>query len=275
MILIQRWPLTSRSMGFLIWLCVRAAAFLSFDLVIPYLAHKCIAVGWCVAWIHDLVLKPHYQHFIFTMNVSEQDALWHGHTKLDTWLQPAYIHMGKGGIGPQWVLLCCFSSLDFFYIYFVFSEGFEIQTYTRHLSTVFKQWGFFCVPHEVTMTRDIHLQGHLWWPVAFTPAASHLAGELFDIRNIQILKKKPIIANFIHYILTTVQLSKPMTHQKWLKNCWYPKILHYQSFTINHIFANSVLHCSTETLGQMNCLWRGFELNLVLKFAGSSLITIM
>ena len=111
----------------------------------------------------------------------------------------ASIQMGGRGVSVlNEFYFVVFHPLIFFYIYFVFSEGFEIQTYTRHLSTVFKQWGFFCVPHEVTMTRDIHLQGHLWWPVAFTPAASHLAGELFDIRNIQILKKKPIIANFIH-----------------------------------------------------------------------------
>ena len=53
MIPIRRWPLTSRSniKGFDMPSCLNHI-LLSFNIVIPYLAHECIAIGRCVAYIH-------------------------------------------------------------------------------------------------------------------------------------------------------------------------------------------------------------------------------
>ena len=42
--------------GFMTWLCVRASAFLSFDIVILCLAHECITMVRCVAYIHELCM---------------------------------------------------------------------------------------------------------------------------------------------------------------------------------------------------------------------------
>ena len=60
MIPIQRWP-TSRSN--LTWLRVWATASLCFGKVIPYLAHECITMERCVAYIHDLDLWSQYQNY--------------------------------------------------------------------------------------------------------------------------------------------------------------------------------------------------------------------
>ena len=42
--------------GFIIWLCVQATAFLSFDTVILCLAHECITMVKCVAYISELYM---------------------------------------------------------------------------------------------------------------------------------------------------------------------------------------------------------------------------
>ena len=42
--------------GFMTWLCVQASAFLSFDIVILCLAHECITMVLCVAYIHELCM---------------------------------------------------------------------------------------------------------------------------------------------------------------------------------------------------------------------------
>ena len=42
--------------GFIIWLCVRATLFLSFDIMMLWLAHQCITIVRCVANIHDLFM---------------------------------------------------------------------------------------------------------------------------------------------------------------------------------------------------------------------------
>ena len=42
--------------GFIIWLCVQATAFLSFDTVILCLARECITMVKCVAYISELYI---------------------------------------------------------------------------------------------------------------------------------------------------------------------------------------------------------------------------
>ena len=51
---------------FMTWLCVRAAAFWSFDIVILCLARVCITIVQCVAYISDLYM---YMILTFELNI--------------------------------------------------------------------------------------------------------------------------------------------------------------------------------------------------------------
>ena len=179
MILIQRWPLTSRSMGFLIWLCVRATAFLSFDLVIPYLAHKCIAVGWCVAWIHDLVLKPfHFHHERVWARCSMTWAYQIRH------MTSASIQMGVGG-GRRYRSSMSFTLLFFvpwFFTHIVFWGVWNPDLYQALAVGHQAVRVLLCAPLSNYDTRHPFTRSSVM-TLTITPAASHLAGELFDIRN--------------------------------------------------------------------------------------------
>ena len=56
--------------GFLTCFHVPPITFFWIDNVLPYFAHGCITIRQCVAYIDDLDLRPQYQNYIFTMNLS-------------------------------------------------------------------------------------------------------------------------------------------------------------------------------------------------------------
>ena len=70
------------------WFCVRTTAFLSFDIVILWLARECITMVQCVAYIPDrcmtLTFDLNIKICIFTIFKSGKIvfALWHRHTKI-------------------------------------------------------------------------------------------------------------------------------------------------------------------------------------------------
>ena len=74
--------------GFMTWFCIRATAFLSFDIVILCLTHECITMVQYVAYIHDLCMTLIFDFnikiCIFTMNLSlaRNSLLFDRHTKL-------------------------------------------------------------------------------------------------------------------------------------------------------------------------------------------------
>ena len=61
-------------MGIITWLCVRATALLSFDIVILCLAPECITMVQCVAYIQDLCMTLTFdlniKNYISIMNLS-------------------------------------------------------------------------------------------------------------------------------------------------------------------------------------------------------------
>ena len=71
-------------MWFLRWLCVRVTV-LFFDIVILYLASKCITIGQWHSWhMYDLDLWSQYHNYIFIMNFCLGKivfVLWYRHTK--------------------------------------------------------------------------------------------------------------------------------------------------------------------------------------------------
>ena len=106
MIPIRRWPLTSRSN---LKLCVRAAVFLSIDIVIPYLAHECITMrcyvkymniqDLCTTLTFSLNIKIIFSPWMYLGKIVF--AFWHRHTKFGTWV---YHHETK----------CCVHSLPLY-----------------------------------------------------------------------------------------------------------------------------------------------------------------
>ena len=93
-----------RFVGMMIWLCVQASAFLSFD--ISHSLFECITMVQCVAYIHELCYTLTFD-FNIKIILSPwiwvwQDvfALWHRHTK--------FWHMG---VLPWDNMLCTFLTL--------------------------------------------------------------------------------------------------------------------------------------------------------------------
>ena len=89
LILIWCWPLTSRSnYRLLSCLHIRPLTSVSFDIGIPYLAHRCITMRGCVKYIHNpdtiLELWPQGQIYrVYDMALCSGPSffvLWHSHT---------------------------------------------------------------------------------------------------------------------------------------------------------------------------------------------------
>ena len=68
---ILTFDLKVKFIGFMTWLCVQASAFLSFDIVILCLAHQCIIIVWCVAYIHYLCMT-----LTFDLNIKIKFSPW-------------------------------------------------------------------------------------------------------------------------------------------------------------------------------------------------------
>ena len=130
--------------------CVRPITlFFKIDIGLPYLAHGCITIGWCVRYIHD--------HYLMLF------VLWHSHI----WFDKSMYHHGRMCCVHSWTLynLDLWPKTKIIYFHHKFESGkmfllfdigisnFDIWVYHHETTCCVHSW------QSMTLTIDLCVGG--------------------------------------------------------------------------------------------------------------------